>query len=221
MPDMMPTLLIVEDNDVTRERIERAITQEDRFRILASVGSYQHAVEMIQTAPPDILLTDLDLPDGNGIDLIKMLDLPNDQQQLAIVISIFGDGVHVIEALKAGASGYLLKDDNFIEINDAITQMVNGGSPMSPSIARHLLTELNYSSAKLKIDGEVPKASILSKREHEVLILISKGYSTKEIAKMLDLSFHTIKEYVSNIYKKLAVNNRMQAVNEATIQGII
>lgn len=218
---MMPTLLIVEDNDVTRERIERAITQEDRFRILASVGSYQQAVEILQTAPPDILLTDLDLPDGNGIDLIKMLGLPNNNQQLAIVISIFGDGIHVIEALKAGASGYLLKDDNFIEINDAITQMVNGGSPMSPSIARHLLTELNYSGTKQKADTEVSKTTVLSKREHEVLILVSKGYSTKEIAKMLDLSFHTIKEYVSNIYKKLAVNNRMQAVNEATIQGII
>lgn len=218
---MMPTLLIVEDNDVTRERIERAITQEDRFRILASVGSYQQAVDVIQTAPPDILLTDLDLPDGNGIDLIKMLGLPNDSQQLAIVISIFGDGIHVIEALKAGASGYLLKDDNFIEINDAITQMVNGGSPMSPSIARHLLTELNYSATKPKTDTELSKTTVLSKREHEVLILVSKGYSTKEIAKMLDLSFHTIKEYVSNIYKKLAVNNRMQAVNEATIQGII
>jgi DNA-binding NarL/FixJ family response regulator len=218
---MKPTLLIVEDNDVTRARIERAITQENRFSIIASVGSYQHAVDVIQTAQPDILLTDLDLPDGNGIDLIKMLDLPNDSHQLAIVISIFGDGVHVIEALKAGASGYLLKDDDFIEINDAITQMVNGGSPMSPSIARHLLTELNYSFTKPKADTIMPKADILSKREHEVLILVSKGYSTKEIAKMLDLSFHTIKEYVSNIYKKLAVNNRMQAVNEATIQGII
>lgn len=218
---MKLTLLIVEDNDVTRARIERAIAQENRFSIIASVGSYQHAVDVIQTAQPDILLTDLDLPDGNGLDLIKMLDLPNDSHQLAIVISIFGDGVHVIEALKAGATGYLLKDDDFIEINDAITQMVNGGSPMSPSIARHLLTELNYSFTKPKADTKMPKAGILSKREHEVLILVSKGYSTKEIAKMLDLSFHTIKEYVSNIYKKLAVNNRMQAVNEATIQGII
>lgn len=218
---MEPTLLIVEDNTATRERIERAITQENRFNVIAAVGSYQEAVEIIRVTPPDILLTDLDLPDGNGIDLIKMLDLPNDKQQLAIVISIFGDGIHVIDALKAGASGYLLKDDNFIEINDAITQMVNGGSPMSPSIARHLLTELNFTAVKSNHATDAQKEGILSKREHEVLILISKGYSTKEIAKMLELSYHTVKEYVSNIYKKLAVNNRMQAVNEATIQGII
>lgn len=218
---MEPTLLIVEDNAATRERIERAITQENHFSVIAAVGSYQEAVDVIQITPPDILLTDLDLPDGNGIDLIKMLGLPNDKQQLAIVISIFGDGIHVIDALKAGASGYLLKDDNFIEINDAITQMVNGGSPMSPSIARHLLTELNFVADKPSQTTDSSKEGILSKREHEVLILISKGYSTKEIAKMLGLSYHTVKEYVSNIYKKLAVNNRMQAVNEATIQGII
>lgn len=218
---MEPSLLIVEDNTATRERIERAITQENRFNVIAAVGSYQEAVDIIQVTPPDILLTDLDLPDGNGIDLIKMLRLPNDKQQLAIVISIFGDGIHVIDALKAGASGYLLKDDNFIEINDAITQMVNGGSPMSPSIARHLLTELNFTPVKPNHATDGQNEGVLSKREHEVLILISKGYSTKEIAKMLGLSYHTVKEYVSNIYKKLAVNNRMQAVNEATIQGII
>ena len=106
---MKPTLLIVEDNDVTRARIERAITQENRFSIIASVGSYQHAVDVIQTAQPDILLTDLDLPDGNGLDLIKMLDLPNDSHQLAIVISIFGDGVHVLKHLKLAQLATYLK----------------------------------------------------------------------------------------------------------------
>jgi DNA-binding NarL/FixJ family response regulator len=147
-----------------------------------------------------------------------MLNLPNKDKQLAIVISIFGDGVHVIDALKAGASGYLLKDDDFIDINDAIVQMVNGGSPMSPSIARHLLSELNL--GVVQSDSQ-SKESNLTKRELEVLTLVSKGYSSKEIAEMLGLSYYTVKEYISNIYKKLAVNNRMQAVNEATLQGII
>jgi len=216
---MKPTILIVEDSVVTRQRIERAINQESRFALIGSVGSFQEAAKLLVSASPDILLTDLDLPDGNGIDLIKMLSLAHVSTKLAIVISIFGDGVHVIEALKAGASGYLLKDEDFIDINDAISQMLNGGSPISPSIARHLLTELQYSNNVTP--EQAAKNCILSKREHEVLVLVSKGYSSKEIAEMLDLSYHTIKEYISNIYKKLAVNNRMQAVNEATIQGII
>ncbi len=215
-----PTILIVEDSDITRKRLERAIQQEGRFELLDSVGSYKVAADILASNSPDILLTDLDLPDGNGIDLIKMLNLPQVSTKLAIVISIFGDGTHVIEALKAGASGYLLKDDDFIDINDAISQMLSGGSPMSPSIARHLLTELKFTSND-GVTDLAEKECILSKREHEVLVLVSKGYSSKEIAEMLDLSYHTIKEYISNIYKKLAVNNRMQAVNEATMQGII
>ena len=215
-----PTILIVEDSDITRQRLERAIQQEARFELLDSVGSYKVAADILISSSPDILLTDLDLPDGNGIDLIKMLDLSSVTTKLAIVISIFGDGTHVIDALRAGASGYLLKDDDFIDINDAISQMLNGGSPMSPSIARHLLTELKFASTDV-INSSVEKECTLSKREHEVLVLVSKGYSSKEIAEMLELSYHTVKEYISNIYKKLAVNNRMQAVNEATMQGII
>lgn len=217
---MEPTLLIVEDNQVTRERIERAISQEQRFKLIGAVANYRDAVEVLKSTPPDILLTDLDLPDGNGLDLIKMMDLPNNNNQMAIVISIFGDGIHVIDALKAGASGYLLKDDDFININDAITQMLNGGSPMSPSIARHLLSELQFTN-DTSTKSQDSKSAVLSKREHEVLVLVSKGYSSREIAELLNLSYYTVKEYISNIYKKLAVNNRMQAVNEATIQGLI
>jgi DNA-binding NarL/FixJ family response regulator len=215
---MDKTVLIVEDNPTTRNRIERAVQYGERFDLIGSVATYSEAVHMLMQKKPDILLTDLDLPDGSGIDLIKMLNLPNKDKQLAIVISIFGDGVHVIDALKAGASGYLLKDDDFIDINDAIVQMVNGGSPMSPSIARHLLSELNL--GVVQSDSQ-SKESNLTKRELEVLTLVSKGYSSKEIAEMLGLSYYTVKEYISNIYKKLAVNNRMQAVNEATLQGII
>jgi len=215
---MKPRILIVEDCTVTRERIQRAIEQEDRFDVIGSVGDYQSGHGLLLSEFPDILLTDLDLPDGNGVDLIKMLALPEVTTKLAIVISIFGDGRHVIDAIKAGASGYLLKDDDYMDINDAITQMLNGGAPISPSIARHLLTELKSESNS---DGDEEQEGLLSSREHEVLVLVSKGYSTKEIAQMMNLSYHTVKEYISNIYKKLAVNNRMQAVNEALMKGII
>ncbi|MGH1486492.1 MAG: response regulator [Cellvibrionaceae bacterium] len=216
---MKPTLIIVEDTTATRERLESAITEGNSFELVGSAGSFSLGSKLLEEKKPDILLTDLDLPDGNGIDLIKRLHEPNISTKLAIVITIFGDEDHVISALKAGASGYLLKDDNFIEINNAIKQMLDGGSPISPSIARYLLSELSLkTSASIEEDhGE----KILSNREHEMLILVSKGYTAKEIGVMLDISFHTVNAHVKNIYKKLSVSNKTEAIFEATKKGII
>jgi DNA-binding NarL/FixJ family response regulator len=215
----MKTILIVEDSEATRKRLEDAIREGGQFTLSGSVSTYADALSFIRETPPDILLTDLDLPDGNGVDLIKLINVPGVNTQLAIVITVFGDGYHVIEALKAGASGYLLKDDDFMDINEAISQMVEGGAPISPSIARYLLNELSISESS--VEQEKPASSLLSPREREVLLLVSKGYTSKEIAKMLDLSYYTVREYVSNVYKKLSVKNKMQAVSEATLLGII
>ena len=215
----MKTILIVEDSQATRHRLEDAVKNGGLFKLIGSVSTYSEALAFIRDTPPDILLTDLDLPDGSGVDLIKLINLPAVQTQLAIVITVFGDGYHVIEALKAGASGYLLKDDDFMDINEAISQMVDGGAPISPSIARYLLNELSITESSQSEDK--PSGDVLSPREKEVLLLVSKGYTSKEIAKMLDLSYYTVREYVSNVYKKLSVKNKMQAVSEATLLGII
>lgn len=215
----MKTILIVEDSEATRKRLEDAVINGGLFKLVGSVGTYTEGLAFIRNTPPDILLTDLDLPDGSGVDLIKLINLPAIPTQLAIVITVFGDGYHVIEALKAGASGYLLKDDDFMDINEAISQMVDGGAPISPSIARYLLNELSITEPAKPEQKNSP--DVLSPREKEVLLLVSKGYTSKEIAKMLDLSYYTVREYVSNVYKKLSVKNKMQAVSEATLLGII
>ncbi|MFT6388917.1 MAG: DNA-binding NarL/FixJ family response regulator [Cellvibrionaceae bacterium] len=215
---MKPTLLIVEDSSATRERLETAIIEGGLFNLVGAAGTYQDGLAMLETLSPDILLTDLDLPDGNGVNLIRQLHKPNFTTKLAIVITIFGDEGHVINALKAGASGYLLKDDNFIEINNAISQMLAGGSPISPSIARYLLTELSLNT---NVHEPTEDQKILSNREHEILILVSKGFTSKEIGIMLELSFHTVNAHVKNIYKKLSVNNKTEAIYEATRKGIL
>ncbi|MGH1439820.1 MAG: response regulator [Cellvibrionaceae bacterium] len=215
---MKPTLLIVEDSRATRERLESAINEGKFFNLIGSAGTYSEGLALLENLSPDILLTDLDLPDGNGINLIRQLQKPNITTKLAIVITIFGDEGHVINALKAGASGYLLKDDNFIEINNAINQMLDGGSPISPSIARYLLSELSLNTASQEpIDDQ----KVLSNREHEILMLVSKGYTSKEIGVMLELSFHTVNAHVKNIYKKLSVSNKTEAIYEATKKGIL
>lgn len=213
---MKPTLVIVEDSKATRERLENAINEGDLYHLIASVGTFKEAETVLQEMSPDILLTDIGLPDGNGIDLIEMLNLPTVKTSLAIVITVFADAEHIINALKSGASGYILKDDDFMEINNAITCMVNGGSPISPTIARHLLTELSSPSEQAENDLHG-----LSPREHEILILVSKGYTSKEIGNILKLSFHTINGYVKNLYKKLSVNSRTEAIYEATKKGIL
>jgi DNA-binding NarL/FixJ family response regulator len=215
---MKPTLLIVEDSSATRERLETAIIEGGLFNLVGAAGTYQDGLAMLETLSPDILLTDLDLPDGNGVNLIRQLHKPNFTTKLAIVITIFGDEGHVINALKAGASGYLLKDDNFIEINNAISQMLAGGSPISPSIARYLLNELSLNT---NVHEPTEDQKILSNREHEILILVSKGFTSKEIGIMLELSFHTVNAHVKNIYKKLSVNNKTEAIYEATRKGIL
>jgi len=120
---MKPTLLIVEDSKATRERLEAAIKEGSIFDLIGSAGTYSEGLALLEGLCPDILLTDLDLPDGNGINLIRQLQKPHITTKLAIVITIFGDEGHVINALKAGASGYLLKDDNFIEINNMNRRM--------------------------------------------------------------------------------------------------
>jgi len=215
---MKPTLLIVEDSRATRERLETAIIEGGLFNLVGAAGNYADGLAMLEKLSPDILLTDLDLPDGNGVNLIRQLHKPNFSTKLAIVITIFGDEGHVINALKAGASGYLLKDDNFIEINNAISQMLAGGSPISPSIARYLLTELSLNTNPQEPTDD---QKVLSNREHEILMLVSKGYTSKEIGVMLELSFHTVNAHVKNIYKKLSVNNKTEAIYEATRKGIL
>lgn len=214
-----PTILIVEDSEPTRLHLEKAIAQGKLFNVIASVGNYITAVEAIQNLSPDILLTDLDLPDGNGVDLIMLFRSTAIDKGLAIVISVFADSTHVMEALKAGASGYLLKGDDYININSAISKMLEGGVPISPSIARYLLDELALSPIKRVMSSN--KKRLLTPRETEVLKLVSKGYTLKEVAVLLEVSPHTIKDHISHIYQKLAVNNKMQAVHEATAQGII
>jgi DNA-binding NarL/FixJ family response regulator len=185
--------------------------------LIASVGTMVEANEVIASQSIDILLTDLDLPDGSGIDLIhKVHKLPS---VTALVITVFGDEKHVLEAIKAGASGYLLKDGGAEDIAKAIMDMQNGGSPISPSIARYLLKHFrSKTSPQVEIDANKPSLTV---REKEVIELIAKGFTYSEIAKLLGLSVHTVTSHIKNTYKKLSVSSRGEAVYEAMQLGLI
>lgn len=220
-PHKKYSVIIVEDNVPTKQRMENAIDGSKSFNLVGSSTTVAHGKELLLSRQPDILLTDLDLPDGNGTELIELIQAPIYQTQLAIVISVFGDEGRVIKALKAGASGYLLKDDPFFEIEQALEQMLIGGSPISPSIARYLLNAFSVDNASKARLQKGSKIEILSDREREILILITKGLTAKEISEHLSISHHTVSSHIKKTYKKLSVNSKAEAIIEASKHGLI
>lgn len=210
-------VLLVEDEPVTRARLAGVIEKHARLNLIASVGTQQEADHVIDSEAFDILLTDLDLPDGNGMHLIRRVS--GSETVTALVITVFGDEKHVLEAIKAGASGYLLKDGGADDICQAVLDVQKGGSPISPSIARYLLKHFQPKApVEPESGGEVP---ILTAREKQVIELIAKGFTYGEIAELLCLSVHTVTSHVKNTYKKLSVKSRGEAVYEAMQLGLI
>ena len=172
---------------------------------------------MSKTAP-DVLLTDLGLPDGSGIDLIRETVRRYPATDI-MVITVFGDEDHVLASIEAGATGYILKDSIPEEFVGLIKQLRAGGSPISPVIARQLLKRFKPHVASPEAVATVEAG--LSARESEVLSLIAKGFSFSEIARLLNVSQHTVTTHVKKIYQKLAVHSRGEAVYEAGKMGII
>jgi DNA-binding NarL/FixJ family response regulator len=208
----MANVLIVEDDTVTREQLAGRVDGHADLHVQAAVGSLAAAREEIRRQLPDVLLVDLQLEDGHGNELIAEVYARHRGLPI-LVISVFGDEHSVIEAIRAGARGYLLKDDDAEQIAFAVAQLLAGGSPISPAIARHLINQYQTESPD---DGVR-----LSARELEVLTLASRGYSYQETAELLGVSVNTIGSYTKRIYGKLSVNSRSAAVFEAQRYGLM
>jgi DNA-binding NarL/FixJ family response regulator len=220
-PAPQATVLIVEDDEPTRNRLARAVSADDRLALVGSGGSVSEGIRLLSAHQPTILLTDLGLPDGSGIDLIRYAKASNRGTQ-AMVVTIFGDEETVVHAIEAGASGYLLKDDSPRAIGDALVELVNGGSPISPAIASLLLRRVAAGSHPKPADAAIDRhAPALTARELEVLNLVAKGFKFPEIARTLSVSAHTVTTHVRHIYEKLEVGSRGEAVFEAVQHGLI
>ncbi|MGH7805832.1 MAG: response regulator [Candidatus Binatia bacterium] len=208
-------VLLVEDDDATRAHLARVIAENPLLELLGAAGSCGEARRALADAEPDVLLVDLDLPDGNGVDLIRELKAKESPTE-SMVITVFGDESHVVSAIEAGATGYLLKDSSSEGIGRAIVELVGGGSPISPAIARHLLKRFRPVEP-----AATPELPALTDREHEVLVLLVKGFTYSEIADLLGISAHTVTSHVKHIYRKLAVGSRGEAVYEALNLGLV
>lgn len=215
-------VFLVEDDEATRQRLVQAINAHKHLKVVWSCTTLKEGLLILNTLRPDVLLVDLGLPDGSGIELIRAARSFFNEAIKIMVISVFSDERHTLEAIKAGASGYLLKDSDTTYIGEAILRLLAGESPISPGIARHVLKSCRNSKNTLELaessKQQVPK---LTKRETEVLVCISKGYTYHEVASMLGMSRNTITSHIKNIYRKLEVHSRGEAVFEAIQFGLV
>jgi len=190
--------------------------------VLDSVcGTLAAGLKLLEGNPVDILIVDLGLPDGSGIQLVKTAHSCWPHCNI-MVSTTFADEVNVMRCLEAGATGYLLKDSSQQNLINELRQLHAGGSPISPLIARCLLTRFrNDQTAVAKPVDDTQATAVLSGREQEVLELITKGFTAAEIAKLLSVSHHTVLTFIRRIYAKLKVNSKTEAIYEARAQGIL
>ncbi|HEX7115849.1 MAG TPA: response regulator transcription factor [Steroidobacter sp.] len=208
-------VLLLEDDVNLRERFAGIILGWPGAELVAACSCLAEARRVLQSQSVDLLMTDLRLPDGHGVEAIRLLRQVNPAAD-SVVISVLADEETVIDAIEAGAVGYLLKDVGSIELIDIIQELRAGRSPISSSIARILIRRMSAHSAQ-RSDDE----SLLTPRETEILWGIAKGYTYAELAERLGISRNTVPGYIKNIYRKLAANNRSEAVFEATRRGLI
>lgn len=211
----LTTIYIVEDDDDIRSRVINAVDAADDLKVLGEARSLHAARTALGRRLPDIALIDLGLPDGDGCQLIRWLTTQNPPVE-CLVLTVFGDEQHVVSAIEAGATGYLLKDEVLEEIAPQIRQVAQGGSPISPAVARYILH-----LARSEPSEPAEDAPELTPTELEILGLIAKGYSAPEIAEMTERSPATVPVHIKNIYRKLAVHSRGEAVFEALQLGLI
>jgi DNA-binding NarL/FixJ family response regulator len=211
------SVLIVEDDRRFRESFVRAFAADAGFRLHDDVDTVAEALMALRGAKIDLLVCDLGLPDGSGLDVIR--EATAAQSGCAIlVVTVFGDEEHVVKAIEAGAGGYLLKDSTNAELLAAARDLVAGGSPISPMVARLVLNRMRGQSDKPVVaDPDVA----LTEREAQILSYVAKGFSFADICGLLEITANTVKTHINRIYRKLAVNSRSQAVYEASRLGLI
>ncbi|HEU4645338.1 MAG TPA: response regulator transcription factor [Burkholderiales bacterium] len=202
------TVALVEDDDEARRRIVASIQSDPTLQLVGEYRNGAQALAGLAKSAPDVFLIDLGLPDIPGLEVVKRIAAVHPSCDV-LVVTIFGDEESIIGALEAGARGYLLKGALEHDIAEDIRHLRNGGSPLSPVIARQVLKRL-VTAKPAPIDD-----SLLTPRETEILNAIARGFSYAETAGLLQVSVQTVHTHLKNIYKKLAVHSKTEAVFEA------
>ena len=210
-------IVLVEDDEPIRRRLAAIITDWPGATLVAACATLAEAVAAIEAENFDLLVTDLKLPDGNGIEAIRLVGRRHPRAE-AMVISVLTDERSVLDAIEAGAAGYLLTDADSLDLIEAITDLMAGRSPISSRIARVLVRRLSERGDPAEPDEDRPS---LTPREMDILWGVAKGFTYGELAERLGMSRQTVPVHIRNIYRKLQASNRSEAVFEATRLGLI
>lgn len=211
-------VILVEDNPQYREVIEIALSEENDIHLISMYGAVELAIHALEDTSKelevDIILLDINLPGMSGVEALSQIHRIKPEAKI-IMLTQSNMEADVVEAIQAGATGYLLKSASIIEITQSIRTVIEGGAPLDPSIASYVIKAMRGDLPKVKLNIQ------LSPRESDVLELMSAGLVKKEIADKLDLSPHTVAEYVKNIYSKLEVRNAPEAVSKGYQSGLL
>jgi DNA-binding NarL/FixJ family response regulator len=219
----MIQVFVIEDDLHFSDAVCEAIASTTDLCVMGRAMTRAEGLAALDGPAADVLLVDLGLPDGSGIDVIA--EAARRWPACCVMVSThFGDEAHVMRSIEAGATGYLLKDSSPARIADEIRSLASGGSPITPIIARKILTR--FRDVKPAEVGTLPvheqeELSPLSARETEVLTFITKGFTTLEIAQLMSLSQFTVRSFVRRIYTKLKVRSKAEAIYEARSQGLL
>jgi len=199
------TVSIVEDNDKLRETLARALNRAEGFRCISEYPNAEDALKALPEDRPNVVLMDINLPGMNGVECVRQLKQLIPETQI-VMLTVYEDTENIFSALKAGATGYMLKRTTQAELLEAIREVNRGGSPMTTHIARKVVQTLQQTPAPTQ------PTEVLSPREQEVLDCLAKGFLYKEIAEKLGISYETVHTYIRRIYEKLQVRTRTEAV---------
>lgn len=206
----MINVVIIEDIKEIREGLQILIDGSVGFRCSQTFSTAEEALEKLPALAPDVALMDINLPGINGIEAVRRLKIQCNNTQF-IMSTVYEDDESIFESLKAGASGYLLKKTAPLKILDSIQEVYDGGSPMSGQIARKVISSFQQKDS-------IENSELLTPREKEILKSLARGLRYKEIASEFNIGIETVRSHARNIYEKLQVQSRTEAINK--IKGL-
>lgn len=207
-------VMLADDHALMREGIKHLLEFDGSIEVIEEASDGISCLEKLENVEPDILLLDINMPDMNGIEVLEELKKNNNPIKV-LILTVHSEIEYLIKAVDIGANGYILKDSGSLELKQAINVIMNGDSYIQPS----LLPALNSRLINRDIDKE--KLESLTKREIEILTQVAGGMFNKEIANNLDISERTVKNHISNIFKKIDVSDRTQAAVFAIKNNIV
>lgn len=210
-------ILLYEDNDSLRESIASMLFLSDRYRVSGSFPNVLDVLNQLKSFQPDAVLMDIDMPGMTGIEAVKKIRATGSAVPV-IMLTVFDDNRNVFDAICAGASGYLLKKHISAKLFDALDEVLAGGAPMSPSIARMVIASMQPRPATTPYN---PNPYQLTPREKDVLSSLARGNSYKLIAAEFEISVDTVRTHLKKIYEKLQVHSQTEAVSKAINERLV